>query len=137
MAATFRLDTIQHAVTIATTLSKSWFRGHSRAVGELTPRIFRKEYQHEGYVAFRPNVELETIEEFKRHALTLSEGRVPAHDDRLGWLSLMQHYRTPTRLLDWTENALVALYFAVTADGSEDGELLGDVACCGIALGSV
>lgn len=36
-------------------------------------------------------------------------------------ISLGQHYRLPTRLTDWTRNALVALYFSVR-DGFENSE---------------
>ena len=36
---------------------------------------------------------------------------------------LQQHYRIPTRLLDWTTNALAALYFVCAEHDGEDGEL--------------
>ena len=41
------------------------------------------------------------------------------------WLSLSyaQHYGTPTRLLDWSLNRLIGLYFAVSSNLDEDGAL--------------
>jgi len=54
--------------------------------------------------------------EFKLRAFQLmSETHVPK-DDR-EWYFLMQHYRAPTRLLDWTDGALIASYFAVKSQG--------------------
>ncbi len=54
--------------------------------------------------------EKEIVEEFKRRAFNM------AHTDKLkdywGWLVYAQHYGLKTRLLDWTTNALVALFFA-------------------------
>ncbi len=38
-------------------------------------------------------------------------------------LELLQHYGIPTRLLDLTENALVALYFACAANPEKSGEV--------------
>ena len=45
----------------------------------------------------------------------------PGGNDYFGWLFLAQHYGVPTRLLDWSENPLVAAYFAVLDDPNDDG----------------
>jgi len=123
MTTTYNLTRIEHAVEIATTLSESWFRGHDRVFNELTPKIFRSP-DFEVHREFRPDIEMEFIEMFKRDAPTLAVGHwLPSDDDYLGWLYLMQHYGAPTRLLDWTKSALVALWFAVSKSNKKDGEL--------------
>ncbi len=59
----------------------------------------------------RPYVEQEFIREVERKAFGLGIP-LPAQVDSMWWVSLMQHYGAPTRLLDFSYSPYVAAFFA-------------------------
>lgn len=82
-----------------------WFRGLTDFQHKLIPAALRYDTCEQRDRA------LQLVAEFRRYA-EIKIPRPPAKDDHLKWLQLAQHYGLGTRLLDWTENAAVALYFA-------------------------
>lgn len=99
-----------------------WFRGESKDYGEtkLRPELYRPA-ECKSLKPIRELLETECLlyEEFQRAAVERC-GVVSSGED-WDWDSyfLMQHHEGPTRLLDWSDGALMALHFAIR-NRSED-----------------
>lgn len=91
----------------------TWFRGQENSSWFLVPTVFRRDqFGNTMYAKSEPSI----LCDFKlRHA-----NRRVEMLDTLDWLSLMQHHGCPTRILDWTENVLMGLYFAVRENRDTD-----------------
>jgi hypothetical protein len=78
-----------------------WFRGHASNTWDLLSGVFRSASRQANELVLLKRF----IQEAKRHIAD-----VPGTD--WDWLFLAQHHQLPTRLLDWSENPLVGLFFA-------------------------
>lgn len=95
------------------------FRGHATTEWKLETslqRLLRNEYSQKV-----SNFEKYALSEFKsKFSLYNSDAYEPV--TTLEWLSMMQHYGTPTRLLDFTESPFIALYFCLENSNKEQKE---------------
>ena len=107
-----------------------FFRGHSSVNYRLLPAVFRKKKSQKFFVPNKSD-----IEDFDRELLfyesdIFNEVQIRCPEEFSSCKTVfeklvkMQHYGLPTRLLDITENPLVALYFACVDNQNYYGELL-------------
>jgi hypothetical protein len=94
-------------------VSDIWFRGQGDASWDLTPSALRPPFSSVNEHRYRHDFKL-------RAQPFLHEATQPPRDE-WDWYFLMQHFGVPTRLLDWTESALVALYFAAESRPDSSG----------------
>jgi hypothetical protein len=119
---------VHHLTWDATIRTNEWyFRGQSCADWGLESSLSRlikgliKGYDDSAY-----DIDTRLLDSFRTKTRSfLPTHHLPPEEDIINWWIMMQHYRAPTRLLDWTASPYVAAYFAVVENPTCDGVVWG------------
>jgi hypothetical protein len=84
-----------------------WFRGEPDVETRLLPKLYRP--RSDGSL----HNENKLLQMFRMKAQSFTSVSTPGRGNTDEWLFLAQHVGLPTRLLDWSESAILALYFAL------------------------
>jgi len=108
------VNTIQNEWTkLEDGLIYPWFRGVSQRSHKLQPGLYRKEGLSSSEDSYRHDFQQ------KGYPL-LADTTFGVPISNWEWYFLMQHYGLSTRLLDWTEGSLIALYFSLYYKAEQD-----------------
>ena len=109
---------------VKASMGLAWFRGQSKASYALIPSLFREDMKIRGGRSVEEIVKAKFIMQDDFAALQSFKKHFPSIHPYDGfkdidYLYMMQHYEVPTRLLDFSTDELVALYFAVSGSDSK------------------
>lgn len=111
------------------------FRGHADSNWELKTPLYRCVVKYHDSkstdLLYIHSYEQEMIKEFKQKYNLYEKNYAPSDLDFIAWLSIMQHYGAPTRMIDFSHSLFIALYFAVYESFSKESTIwcLNRIAC--------